>query len=191
MPEFEASEPQPRSDLGGFLPWVATLVHAHRTRLLAYARRRGLDAEDALDAVQDSFGSFLRLPEARAIASSPHSEADDALKLLTVILRHNVLNRRRQWQRRARAAAMLEAEPAARDTESSEELIARAEQLAVVRGCIDLMANLQREVVRLALLDGEPHGEIARVLGISPGYVRVLLHRARTKLVQCDTEEVT
>jgi hypothetical protein len=46
----------------GFLTRVAALAHAHRDRLLAYARRRGLDAEDALDVVQDSFISFLLAP---------------------------------------------------------------------------------------------------------------------------------
>jgi uncharacterized protein CbrC (UPF0167 family) len=43
----------------GFLGWVAQLVHIHCQRLLAYARKRGLDAEDALDAVQESFVSFF------------------------------------------------------------------------------------------------------------------------------------
>jgi DNA-directed RNA polymerase specialized sigma24 family protein len=75
----------------GFLSWVSVLVHAHRQRLLGYARRRGLSAEDALDAVQDSFVSFLRLPEARTIAH----DGVDSLKLLTVILRHNVQNHAR------------------------------------------------------------------------------------------------
>ena len=46
------------------------IERAHRARLLSYARRRGLDAEEALDAVQDSFLSFLELPEARSVARS-------------------------------------------------------------------------------------------------------------------------
>jgi DNA-directed RNA polymerase specialized sigma24 family protein len=52
----------------GFLMRFSALVHAHRGRLLSYARRRGLDADDALDAVQDSFISFSRLAEAQTIA---------------------------------------------------------------------------------------------------------------------------
>src|SRR4051794_7847879 len=90
----------------GFLAWVAQLVHAHRGRLLAYARSRGLDSERALDAVQDAFISFLRLPEARAIAK----DSDGSIKMLTVIVRHEVLNQRRKQARRARALAMLELE---------------------------------------------------------------------------------
>lgn len=75
----------------GFLVWVGELVHAHRAQLLAYARHRGLGAEDALDAVQDGFVQFLKLPQVRAVARTP----DDAIKLLTVLVRHDALNRRR------------------------------------------------------------------------------------------------
>ena len=175
----------PASDLAahappGFLPWVAALVHRHRSRLLAYARRRGLDAEEALDAVQDAFISFLHLPEARHIADVD----DDALKLLTVMVRHHVQNRRRKRARHSRAHLMLE-QAEANWSESSEELIGRAEELARVNGCILRMAKLQRSVVTLSLLDEQPREEVARVLGISDGYVRVLLHRAREHIRTC------
>lgn len=164
----------------GFLAWVAKLVHAHRGQLLAYARRRGLDAEEALDGVQDSFVSFLRLPEARAIA---HEDVD-SMKLLTVLLRHNVQNYRRKRGRRARAQATVEAVPI-EEGESSESLVAHAEELARVNGCILRMARLQRQVVMLSLLDERPHDQVAEVLGLSDGYVRVLLHRAREHIRNC------
>jgi RNA polymerase sigma-70 factor (ECF subfamily) len=163
-----------------FLPWVAQLVHEHRAQLLAYARRRGLDAEDSLDAVQDAFASFLRLPQARAIAGTP----SDAIKLLTVVLRHDLLNRRRKGTRRARVALQLAAEPAD-DPESSEQIIERAERLARVHGCILAMGPLQRSVVRLSLLDPQPREEVAAQLGVSEGYLRVLVHRAREHLRTC------
>lgn len=166
----------------GFLAWVATLVRAHRARLLSYARRRGLDAEEALDAVQDSFLSFLKLPEARSVA---RSEGDDALKLLTVILRHDILNRRRKLGRRGRASGEADVERVDSGAESSETIIARAEELARVEGCILRMQRLQRLVVKLSLLDEQPHGEIARTLGLSEGHVRVLLHRAREHVRNC------
>ncbi|HEV8548747.1 MAG TPA: sigma-70 family RNA polymerase sigma factor [Polyangiaceae bacterium] len=165
----------------GFFVWVSALVHAHRERLLAYARRRGLGAEEALDAVQDSFVSFLKLPEARGIAH----EGDDALKLLTVIVRHNLQNQVSKRRRHGRAHALLEAEAAKLDDESSESIIARAEELARVRGCIERMGHLQREVVMLSLLDEQPREEVAKLLGISDGYVRVLLHRAREHVRHC------
>jgi RNA polymerase sigma-70 factor, ECF subfamily len=165
----------------GFLSWVSVLVHSHRERLLAYARRRGLGAEDALDAVQDGFVSFLKLPEAQAIAH----DGDDALKLLTVIVRHNLQNQLRKSRRHGRAHALIEAEAAQLDNQSSESLIAQAEELARVKGCIERMAYLQRQVVMLSMLDEQPRDEVAKLLGISDGYVRVLLHRAREHVRTC------
>lgn len=165
----------------GFLSWVSELVHRHRARLLAYARRRGWSAEDALDAVQESFISFLRLPEALSITR----EGDDALKLLTVILAHNLQNRTSKRRRHDRARALLETEAAQLDDESSETIIASAEELARVKGCIERMAYLQRQVIMLSLLDEQPQREVAQLLGISDGYVRVLLHRAREHVRTC------
>ncbi|MFL5304721.1 MAG: RNA polymerase sigma factor [Polyangia bacterium] len=169
----------------GFLPWVSDLVHAHRERLLMYARHRGLAAEDALDAVQDAFVSFLRLPQARAIAR----DGDDAIKLLTVVVRHNLQNRISKQRRHGRAQALIEAEVAQLDDESSERLLIRAEELARVRGCILLMTQLQRQVVMLSLLDQQSHDDVAKLLGISSGYVRVLLHRAREHVRSCSFDE--
>ena len=165
----------------GFSMQVAVLVHAHRQRLLAYARRRGLDAEEALDVVQDSFISFLGLPAAQTIAH----ESLDSLKLLTVILRHNVQNQRRKRVRHGHAHELLGSESTAAEVPSSETLIAHAEDLARVSGCMLRMARLEREVVRLSLLDDQPRDRIGEVLGISAGYVRVLLHRAREHLRAC------
>ncbi|WP_394851019.1 RNA polymerase sigma factor [Pendulispora rubella] len=164
-----------------FLSWVTSLVHEHRGQLLAYARRRGLDAEDALDAVQDSFTSFLTLPEARALAR----EREDAIKMLTVILRHHVMNRRSKQVRHGRARILLEAQASQAKGEDHDALVAHAEELARVQGCIVRMAKLQRNVVMLSLLDEQPHEEVAKILGISPGYVRVLVHRAREHIRLC------
>ena len=165
----------------GFLTRVAVLVHTHREYLLAYARRRGLDPDEALDAVQDSFISFLGLAVAPAIAHEPV----DSLKLLTVILRHNVQNQRRKRARRGEAHELLGDESMAAQGMSSETLIAQAEELARVNGCMLRMARLEREVVMLSLLDEQPRDRVGEVLGISAGYVRVLLHRAREHLRTC------
>jgi RNA polymerase sigma-70 factor (ECF subfamily) len=123
------------------------------------------------------------LPQARAIAATP----DDAIKMLTVLVRHDVMNRRRKRTRRKRAEALLESTDV-QHVESSETLVARAEELARVNGCILRMAALQRRVVMLSLLDEHPHGEVAKLLGISDAYVRVLLHRAREHVRDCTFE---
>lgn len=165
----------------GFLVWVARLVHRHRERLLTYARRRGLDADASLDVVQDSFVSFLRLPEARCMAR----EGDDALKLLTVLLRHNLQNARRKHRRREAGLRTLTPETTIEVSEDSETLISRAEEMARVHGCIQRMARLQRQVVLLSLLDEQPRERVAATLEISPEYLRVLLHRAREHVRNC------
>jgi RNA polymerase sigma factor (sigma-70 family) len=168
----------------GFLTRVSALVHTHRERLLSYARRRGLDAEEALDAVQDSFISFLGLPEAPSIA---HGSVD-SLKLLTVILRHNIQNRRRKQQRRSAtlmSSGSEHLENLSGEMENSETLILHAEELARVNGCILRMARLERDVVMFSLLDEEPSDRVAEILGISAGYVRVLIHRAREHIRTC------
>jgi RNA polymerase sigma-70 factor (ECF subfamily) len=177
--------PEGRLPSPGFLTWVAELVHGHRARLLRYARRRGLGPEDALDVVQDSFASFLALPEAHSIARI----GDDALKLLTVITRHNILNRRRKRVRRDSALEVVE-QLFPTSTESDEELVGQSEQLTRVYGCLARMNGLQRAVIMLSALDERPGEDVATVLGIAPGHVRVLLHRARAHVRACPLDEM-
>jgi RNA polymerase sigma-70 factor (ECF subfamily) len=168
----------------GFLNWVAELVHTHRARLLGYSRRRGLNAEDALDVVQDTFVTFLKLPQARDIAYVE----EDSIKLLTVLLRHTLLNHKRKLKRRAQHQPAFIPEAELESAASSESLIAQAEELARVRWCILRMARLQRQVVTLSLLDEQPRDQVASLLGITEGYARVLLFRAREHIRNCSYE---
>jgi len=167
----------------GFLSWVAGLVHEHRSGLVGYARRLGVDSEEALDCVQDAFQSFLQLPQARSVVG----ESEDSAKLLMVILRHIVWNRRSRNSRRERILAVASAETDELTT-GSDELIADAERVAILRGCIQHMARLQRAVIELSLLDDLSGEDIAQAVGVSHGHVRVLLHRARAKLRTCTSD---
>lgn len=171
----------------GFVVWVAELVHRHRARLLTYARRRGVTPADALDVVQDTFASFLTLPEAQSIARV----GDDAIKLLTVIARHNILNRRRKGARHATwpDLDLIEALPSS-DAESNEDLLLRAEELARAYGCLRGMSRLHRAAVLLSTLDERSGEDVAATLGVSPGHVRVLLHRARAHVRSCPLDEM-
>src|SRR6478752_101286 len=74
-----------------FLSWVGRLVHDHRGHLLGVARREGIIPEDAFDAVQEAFRTFLTLPAARALVDA----RDDSRKLLVVLTRNLARNRRR------------------------------------------------------------------------------------------------
>jgi len=167
----------------GFLSWVAALVHQNRARMVAYARHLGAGPEEALDGVQDAFESFLKLPQARSLVGAP----DDCSKLLTVVLRHIIWNQRSSSSRRERllTLATLPDEDVA---QPSDELIVEAERIAVMRGCIVHMDRLQRAVIELSLVDDLSGEDIAKTVGISPGYVRVLLHRARAKMRTCSAD---
>lgn len=171
----------------GFVAWVAHLVHRHRARLLTYARRRGLAPADALDVVQDTFASFLTLPEAQSIARV----GDDAVKLLTVIARHNILNRRRKVARHDTwpDLEVIDALPSS-DSGSSEALLLHAEELARTYGCLRGMSRLHRAAVLLSTLDEQPGEDVAASLGVSPGHLRVLLHRARAHVRACPLDEM-
>ena len=72
-------------------------------------------------------------------------------------------------------------------TASVEEAIEAAEQHLRLAGCLGTLAEVQRAVVTLRMLDEVPGEDVARLLGISAGHVAVLLHRAKANLLQCMT----
>src|SRR5438477_198954 len=74
-----------------FLDWVGVLVHEHRAALARVARHEGLVPEDAFDAVQEAFQTFITLPEARPLLDRP----DESRKLLVALTRNVARNRRR------------------------------------------------------------------------------------------------
>jgi RNA polymerase sigma-70 factor (ECF subfamily) len=51
------------------------------------------------------------------------------------------------------------------------------------------LGEIQRAVVTLRMLDELPGDDVARALGLKPGHVAVLLHRAKASLRDCMTED--
>jgi RNA polymerase sigma-70 factor (ECF subfamily) len=169
-----------------FLSWVGQLVHDHRGRLIAVARGEGLGPEDAFDAVQEAFRTFLTLPAARSLVAVH----DDARNLLCAVTRNLARNQRRL----ATHARPHDADPdrlAALPTgaPSVEDLLATAEDRVRLRGCVADLGELQRAVVTLRMLDEIDGEDVAATLGITPGHVAVLLHRAKANLLACMTNE--
>ena len=166
----------------GFLDWVTRLSHTHRDRLYRLARREGLRGEDALDCVQDAFHTFLVLPQARQLVESD----EDSIKLLSVLVRNHARNRRRRHELarphdsgdESLALVIAEAPPA-------DELIAQAEDFALMVGCVDHLGKLQRAVVSLRMLDEVAGEDVGAMLGLPPSHVAVLLHRAKQNLRSC------
>jgi RNA polymerase sigma-70 factor (ECF subfamily) len=167
-------------DRAAFLDWVGRLVHEHRASLARVARREGLSPEDAFDAVQEAFHTFITLPRARALVD----EADPSRKLLVTLTRNVARNRRRlHASARPHDDAALDQLPA--DGPTVEDTITAAEEHLQLAGCLSTLAEVQRAVVTLRMLDQVPGEDVARELGITPGHVAVLLHRAKANLLAC------
>jgi RNA polymerase sigma-70 factor, ECF subfamily len=165
-----------------FHGWVSVLVHRHRARLSRVVRREGVRADDALDCVQEAFLSFLSLPQARLLVDLP----DDSARMLIILARNIARNRRRRHDY-ARPHivddATIESLPS--DAASADEVIAAAEQHAMILGCMATLNEVQRAVVRLRLVDEVAGENVARQLGTTPAHVAVLLFRAKQYLRRC------
>ncbi len=166
---------------GSFVRWVSELAWVHSRGLASVARKEGLGAEDALDAVQEAFQTFLLLPQARSLVEEPRESAN----LLGVLVRNAARNMRRRHHR-ALPHAQLETElDLAADDVSVDEAIERAEEHVRLLGCVNRLAEMQRQVVRLRMLQELSGQETAQQLGLAPGRVAVLLHRAKKALLEC------
>ena len=106
-----------------------------------------------------------------------------------MVLTRNVARNRRRLHAVARPhlgePAVLDA--IAEDASSVEELIAAAEEHVRLAGCLRTLAEVPRAVVTLRMLDEVAGDDVARILGITPGHVAVLLHRAKANLLACMT----
>jgi RNA polymerase sigma-70 factor (ECF subfamily) len=170
---------------GAFVNWVGRLVHDHRAHLVRVARHEGVTPEDAFDVVQEAFQTFLTLPAARSLVDVP----EDSSKLLTVLTRNAARNRRRLAavaRPHDSGDAVLDTLP--NDGSSVDELLAAAEDAIKLRGCVQSLGEVQRTVVTLRMLDEVDGESVARTLGITPGHVAVLLHRAKANLHACMTD---
>jgi RNA polymerase sigma-70 factor (ECF subfamily) len=166
-----------------FTGWVTRLARDHTARLVGIARHEGLVATDALDAVQEAFHTFLLLPQGRRLVDEP----DEAGALLAVLARNVARNMRRRHHR-AREHVEFGDVGLADPAPDVEALVVRAEEHVRLLGCVARLSEVQRQVVSLRML-GEVSGEqAARDLGVTPGHVAVLLHRAKKELERCMVE---
>ena len=186
MTQRNSSRPIAPCDCNGCdsrLEWISALVGVNRVRLLGMARRHGLSAEDSFDCVQESFNTFLRLPEARGLADRP----DDAARLLTVIVRNAARTLRRRVARATGRNGDAEIDDIAGTNTGADESLAFAEARGSLQRCVLELNELQRNVVTLRMLEELPGEEVASALGISVQHVAVVLHRAKSTLRGCMT----
>jgi RNA polymerase sigma-70 factor (ECF subfamily) len=126
---------------------------------------------------------LLQRPEADALRERP----DDAARVLSAIVRNQARNARRRHHHARPHVDVAEAELAAAEP-APDVALARAETAAQVAGCLGRLGDVHRHVITLRVLEELSGDEAARALGVTPGHVAVLLHRARKQLEACMLE---
>jgi RNA polymerase sigma factor (sigma-70 family) len=149
------------------------LYGMHYTAVEAYVRRRTDTADDAADAIAETF-----LTAWRRLAATP--EGDAARLWLYGVARRVLANQRRGAARRTALADRLRAELAVRAVPAT----AGDPQTSAVREALRKLSAADRELLTLIGWEGLTPAEAAVVLGSSRTAVRVRLHRARKRLAQ-------
>ncbi|MFT3875960.1 MAG: RNA polymerase sigma factor [Propioniciclava sp.] len=145
------------------------LFAAHRLALMSYAVRRVADPQDAADVVADTF-----LVAWRRIDEVPPGEG--VRPWLFGVARRVLANVHRGESRRTGLARRLGNEWGRVWIPAPEP-----EPPTVVRA-LRLLSDSDAEIVRLLAWEELAPSEIAVVLDLAPGTVRVRLHRARRRL---------
>jgi RNA polymerase sigma-70 factor (ECF subfamily) len=161
---------------------LSDLARSGRSELVRTARREGAGPEDAVEAVQDALCTFLQLAQKK---ETPADAAQWPAYLAGIV--RNVARNKRRRHHVARPHEDLDALSVASDASSAEKLVAEAEEHVRLRACVDQLCETQKAVVMLRLLEERPGEDVADSLGISRGYVDVLLHRAKASLRVCMT----
>ena len=68
---------------------------------------------------------------------------------------------------------------------AAADLLDRAEAHLRLRGCVDMLGQLQRQVITLRMLEEASSAAVARELDLGAGHVAVLLHRAKKAIERC------
>jgi RNA polymerase sigma-70 factor (ECF subfamily) len=175
---------------GNVLRELDHVVRAQRAELAALARRQGLGPEEALDCVHDAFCTFLEL----GLRGALPEDLSEHRALLAGIVVNTARNKRRRHHL-ARPHHSLEA--VQKDhfvgvgdggAPPTDVLLAHAEECVRLRGCVDRLCKTQQTVVMMRVLEERPGEDVAALLGITRGYVDVLLHRAKASLLVCMRE---
>jgi RNA polymerase sigma-70 factor, ECF subfamily len=154
----------------------AQLFARHQRSIYRYAAHMcGRDAAD--DVVQETFLVVLRGMNAYDPERSP------VAGYLFGIARHLVM--KRTARTRAALADSLDEQPVdlCHDRESVLDELTRREAIAAVRGAVQSLPPVYREVIVLCELEGIDYATAAAVMQCPIGTIRSRLHRARALLV--------
>jgi len=163
--------------------WVARLARDHAGRLAGIARFEGASPADALDVVQDAFYTLLQRPDQLSLRDKP----EDAARVLSAIVRNAARNLRRRHHN-AKPHDDVDGAALASDVPAPDQALEQAVTAAQLEGCMAKLGEVHRHVVTLRVLEELSGDEAAAALGVTPGHVAVLLHRARKQLERCMSE---
>ncbi len=197
-----------RSDSAGSAAALSDLCETYWYPLYAYARRRGLAAEEAEDRTQ---GFFAALLEKEWIVRADPERGRFRAFLLTAFKRH--LGREREKERALkrggdRTALRLDFEDGERRYSLEPAHLDTPERLFDRRWALTILARTMERLVQEAAAaskaeqfaalktslpgggDADPQAEIAERLGMSVGAVRVAVHRLRSRYRECLRAEI-
>jgi RNA polymerase sigma-70 factor (ECF subfamily) len=150
------------------------IVHQYTTPLTGYARMvLGGAHHDAEKCVQDAF--------VRALHAMRHNDREIALRpWLHTIVRNRCLDQ----LRRNRPTTDLEPHAAVLRAAHADpaSVIVRREALDELVGAVGDLPTRQRKALVLHELEDRSHSQIGRVLGVTRGASKALVHRARVGL---------
>jgi RNA polymerase sigma-70 factor, ECF subfamily len=146
------------------------------TRVRGYAASMLRDGSASDDVVQETF--------LRAQAHLESARDPDKVAAWLFRVAHNLCvdQLRARQASRIDEAADVETARAARVEAGVQSELERGEMSACVRAKVDQLPEADRSVILLCDIAGRSQDEIAHVLGIEVGAVKVRVHRARKKL---------
>jgi RNA polymerase sigma-70 factor (ECF subfamily) len=156
---------------------LRSLYERHGRALLRFSTAMCRSRQLAEDLVHDTFVALLREP----FTFDPR--LGTVYGYLCGVLRHRVSRHYRQQKRWVSLDGDFEtAEPAAQDSQSPADEVARSEVTAVFRRAMLELPLPHREIIALCDLEELPYATVASILGVPVGTVRSRLHRARALL---------
>ncbi len=161
-------------------------MRLHGPRMLAVARRLLNREEDARDALQDALISAFRNID-RFEGGARLSTWLHRIVVNTALMKLRSRGRRPEVAIEDLLPTFLEDGHAEHPAEpwtprSAEDSVASAQELALLHRCIGQLPEAYRVVLTLRDIEGLDTDETATLLEITPGTVKIRLHRARQAL---------
>lgn len=162
MQPSEVKDPIPLRHQGDPAEQLLALMEQYEPALYSFGRALAGDDEIALDCVQDAFlAAYVNFQSGRPVTSN----------WLYTVVRNRVIDALRLRQRVRPNLIRLDQMPIPLDCDSRETQAAQ--------DALDQLDPADRELLYLFLVDKFATAQIAEMLGIRPGAVRVRLTRAR------------